>query len=97
LLWKPIADLALKNRLPAICTLGEYVHDGLLISYGPKLTDLYIRAASWVDKILRGAKPGDLPVEQPSRFEWTVNLTTARTLGVNMPRSLQLLAADVIE
>ena len=97
LLRKPIADLALKNRLPAICTLSQYAQDGLLMTYGPKLTDLYVRAASYVDKILRGAKPADLPVEQPSRFELTVNLKTAGTLGVHMPPSLQLLAAEVIE
>jgi putative tryptophan/tyrosine transport system substrate-binding protein len=95
-LRKPIADLALKNHLPAICTLSEYAQDGLLITYGPKLTDLYIRAASYVDKILRGAKPADLPVEQPSRFELTVNMKTAEALGVNVPHSLQLLAAEVI-
>ena len=97
LLRKPIADLALKNRLPAISTLSEYAQDGLLITYGPKLTDLYIRAESYVDKILRGGKPGDLPVEQPSRFELTVNMKTAEALGVNIPHSLQLLAAEVIE
>jgi ABC-type uncharacterized transport system substrate-binding protein len=97
LLRKPIADLALKNRLPAISTLSEYAHDGLLVSYGPKLTDLYIRAASYVDKILRGARPADLPVEQPSRFELTVNMKTAGALGANMPHSLQLLAAEVID
>jgi len=97
LLRRPIADLALKNHLPAICTLSEYAHEGLLITYGPKLTDLYIRAASYVDKILRGAKPADLPVEQPSRFELTVNMKTAGALGVNIPHSLQILAAEVIE
>jgi len=97
LLRKPIADLALKNHLPAICTLSEYAQEGLLMSYGPKLTDLYIRAASYVDKILRGANPADLPVEQPSRFELTVNMKTAGALGVNVPHSLQLLAAEIIE
>jgi putative ABC transport system substrate-binding protein len=96
LLRKPIGDLALKNRLPAISTLSEYAQNGLLITYGPKLTDLYIRAASYVDKILRGAKPADLPVEQPSRFELTVNMKTAESLGVSVPYSLQLLAAEVI-
>ena len=95
-LRKPIAELALKNRLPAICALNEYARDGLLMTYGPNLTDLYLRAASYVDKILRGEKPADLPVEQPSRFELSVNLTTARGLGVNVPYSLQLLAAEVI-
>jgi len=95
-LRKPIADLALKHRLPAICTLNEYAHAGLLMSYGSNLNDLYVRAAAYVDKILRGAKPADLPVEQPSRFELTVNMKTAKALGVNMPYSLQLLAAEVI-
>jgi hypothetical protein len=94
LLRKPIADLALKNRLPAISTLSEYAHDGLLITYGPKLTDLYIRAASYVDKILRGARPADLPVEQPSRFELTVNMKTAAALGLLRSRVV-LIAAHV--
>jgi len=93
---KPIGDLALKYRLPPICTLNEYAHAGALMTYGPNLDDLYVRAASYVDKILRGAKPGDLPVEQPSRFELTVNMKTAKALGVNVPYSLQLLAAEVI-
>ena len=96
-LRKPIGEAALKYRVPTITTLSEYAHAGLLMSYGPNLDDLYHRAASYVDKILRGAKPADLPVEQPSRFELTVNLRTAKALGVNIPRSLQLLAADVIE
>lgn len=96
-LRKPIGDLALKYRLPTICTLNEYAHAGALMTYGPNLDDLYVRAASYVDKILRGAKPADLPVEQPSRFELTVNMRTARALGENIPYSLQLLAAEVIE
>jgi len=96
-LRKAIGEAALKHRVPTITTLSEYAHAGLLMSYGPNLDDLYHRAASYVDKILRGAKPADLPVEQPSRFELTVNLRTAKALAVNIPRSLQLLAADVIE
>jgi putative ABC transport system substrate-binding protein len=96
LLRKPIADLALKHRLPAISTLSQYAHDGLLMAYGPKLTDLYIRAASYVDRILRGAKPGDLPIEQPSRFELTLNTKTAAALGVHVPPSQQVLAAEII-
>jgi len=96
LLRKPIADLTLKHRLPAICTLGEYAREGLLMSYGPKLTDLYVRAASYVDKILRGARPADLSVEQPSRFELTVNMKTAALLGVNVPPSQQVLAGEII-
>jgi len=95
-LRKSIADLALKNHIPAICTLSEYAQDVLLMTYGPKLTDLYIRSASYVDKILRGAKLADLPVEQPSRFELTVNMKTAAALGVNVPNSLQILAAELI-
>ena len=93
---KPIGDLALKYRLPTICTLNEYARAGALMTYGPNLDDLYVRAAAYVDKILRGAKPADLPVEQPSRFELTVNMKTAKALGVNVPYSLQLLAAEVI-
>ena len=95
-LRKSIADLALENHIPAICTLSEYAQDGLLMTYGPKLTDLYVRSASNVDKILRGAKLADLPVEQPSRFELTVNMKTAAALGVNVPNSLQILAAELI-
>jgi len=96
-LRKEIADLALKYRLPTICTLNEYAHAGALMTYGPNLDELYFRAASYVDKILRGASPADLPVEQPSRYELTVNVKTARALALNMPHSLQLLAAEVIE
>jgi len=95
-LRKAIGEAALRQRVPTITTLSEYAHAGLLMSYGPNLDDLYHRAASYVDKILCGAKPAELPVEQPSRFELTVNLRTAKALGVNIPRSLQLLAADVI-
>ncbi|HTQ75264.1 MAG TPA: ABC transporter substrate-binding protein [Burkholderiales bacterium] len=92
-----IGEATLKHRLPAITNLSEYAQAGLLMSYGPNLLDLYRRAAGYVDKILRGAKPADLPVEQPSRFELTLNLRAAKTLGVNIPPSLRLLAADVIE
>jgi len=67
------------------------------MSYGPNLPDLYRRAASYVDKILRGATPADLPVEQPSKFELTINLKTARSLGVVIPNSLLLTAAEVIQ
>jgi putative ABC transport system substrate-binding protein len=96
-LRKPIGDLALKHRLPTICTLIEYAQAGALMTYGPNLNDLYVRAAAYVDKILRGIKPADLPVEQPSRFELTVNMQTAHAIGVKVPQSLQLLAAQVIE
>jgi len=92
-----IADLALKNRLPGIHSLREYAQAGLLISYGPNLPDLYRRAATYVDKILKGAKPGDLPVEQPTKFELVINLKTAKALGLTIPPSLLGRADEVIQ
>jgi len=92
-----IAELALKNRLPGIHPLREYAQAGLLISYGPSLPDLYRRAATYVDKILRGAKPADLPVEQPTKFELVINLKTAKALGLTIPPSLLARADEVIQ
>ena len=92
-----IADLALKNRLPGIHALREYAQAGLLISYGPNLPDLYRRAATYVDKILKDAKPADLPVEQPTKFELVVNLKTAKALGLTIPQSLLARADEVIQ
>jgi putative ABC transport system substrate-binding protein len=90
-----IVDLAASYRLPAAYSEREFVEAGGLTSYGPNLSNNFYRAATYVDKILKGAKPGDLPVEQPTKFELAINLNTARELGLTMPQSL-LLRADVV-
>ena len=92
-----IADLAAKNRLPTVYASRNYVDVGGLMSYGPNFADLHRRAASSVDKILKGAKPSDLPVEQPTKFELVVNLRTARALGLTIPRTVLLQVDQVIE
>jgi len=95
--WTRINALALGARLPTLYAVREVVEVGGLISYGPNRLDLYRRAADYVDKILRGAKPADLPVEQPIKFELVVNLKTAKALGLTIPESLLLRADEVIE
>jgi ABC-type uncharacterized transport system substrate-binding protein len=92
-----ILDFAAANRLPAMYALREYVAAGGLMAYGASVPDLYHRAATYVDKILRGAKPGELPVEQPTKFELVINLKTAKTLGLIVPQTLLVAADEVIE
>ncbi len=92
---KRLVDLALLHRLPAIYVRHEYVDVGGLMAYGTPIRDNYLRAAAYVDRILKGARPSDLPVEQPTAFELTVNLKTAQALGLAMPRSILLRAHQV--
>jgi putative ABC transport system substrate-binding protein len=94
---KLIAELAAKHRLPAIYGGREFVMAGGLMFYGPDFPDIYRRAATYVDKILKGAKPADLPVEQPSKLEFVINGRAARALGLEIPAGLRLLADEVIE
>jgi putative ABC transport system substrate-binding protein len=94
---KRIVELATKHRLPAIYAWKEYVDEGGLMSYGVDFADLYRRAAAYVDKILKGAKPADLPVEQPRKFELMINLRTAKQLGLTIPQSILYRADNVIK
>ena len=93
---RKVAELAVKSRLPAMYELRPYVEAGGLISYSADLTDIWRRAAGFVDKILKGAKPGDLPVEQPTRFELVINRSAAKSIGLTIPQTLLLRADEVI-
>jgi len=92
-----IAALAIKHRLPGVGSGPQWARNGLLMSYGTDFNDLWRRAATYVDKILKGAKPGDLPIEQATRFELVINMKTAKAIGVTIPPSLLLRADQVIE
>jgi putative tryptophan/tyrosine transport system substrate-binding protein len=92
-----LAELAMMHHLPAMYETGEYVRAGGLMAYGPNLADMFRRAASYVDRVLKGATAGDLPVEQPTRFEFLINLKTARALNLTIPPTLLARADEVIE
>jgi ABC-type uncharacterized transport system substrate-binding protein len=94
---RQIMDLSVKHRLPAMYVLSEYVDEGGLMAYGPNSADMFRRAAYFVDKILKGARPADLPVEQPTKFELVINLKTARALGLTIPQTLLQRADQVIQ
>ena len=94
---KQIADLAAKSRMPSVSAIWDYAEAGGLMVYGANLFDLERRAAIFVDKILRGAKPADLPVEQPTKFDLIINLKTAKAIGLTIPPSLLLRADQIIE
>jgi putative tryptophan/tyrosine transport system substrate-binding protein len=92
-----IAEFARHSRLPSVFETQELVHAGGLMSYGPNIADLYRRAATYVDRILKGAKPADLPIEQPSRFDFVINLQTAQALGLTIPQHVLLQATEIIQ
>ncbi len=94
---KQLIELATKNRLPTMCANTAWIDAGCLIAYGPKISELYRRAAVFVDKILKGAKPADLPVEQPMRFDFVINLKAAKAFNLTIPQSVLFRADKVIQ
>jgi putative ABC transport system substrate-binding protein len=92
-----LIDLAARYRLPAVYEFMDYVQDGGLMSYGPSIAEMYRGMASYVDRILKGARPGDLPIERPATFEFAINLKTAKALGLTIPQSVLLRADQIIE
>jgi putative ABC transport system substrate-binding protein len=93
----PIILAAGRNNVPAVYSQSVFARDGGLLSYGPDLVDIFRRAATYVDRILKGEKPGDLPVQFPTKFEMAVNLKTAKSLGLAVPQSILLRADEIIE
>ena len=93
----PIILAAVRNNVPAVYSQSYFARDGGLLSYGPDPVDQWRRAATYVDRILRGAKPGDLPVQLPTKYEMVLNLKTAKALGLAVPRSILVRADEVIE
>jgi putative tryptophan/tyrosine transport system substrate-binding protein len=94
---KQLAELALAKRLPVICLFAEFPKSGGLIAYGPNVAAIWQRGAGYVGKILHGAKPSDLPIQRPERFDLVINLKTATAFGLDIPSQLQQLADEVIE
>ena len=94
---KQLGELAIAKRLPLISLFGEFPKAGGLIAYGPNVGEMFRRCGEYVGKILHGAKPSDLPIQRPERFDLVINIKTATALGVNMPAQLQQLADEVIE
>jgi len=94
---RKLIELATRYRLPAVYEFKNYVEDGGLMSYGPSINEMYGRTAGYVDRILKGAKPGDLPIERPTKFELVINLKTAKALGLTIPQSLLVRADEVIQ
>ena len=94
---KQIVDFVLHEHLPAMFQFREFAELGGLMSYGPNVQDMFRRGANYVDKILKGARPADLPIEQPTKFELVINLKTAKALGLTIPQTLLVTADELIE